>query len=54
MRIVLLAVLLKRKMFCEQFRFNMIIDRNTFEWYIHIEEGRGVSFLSVINKWYMS
>ena len=33
---VFLIILLERKMICEQFRFSMIIDGNTFEWDIHV------------------
>ena len=41
MGIVLLAVLLEREMFCEQFRCNIIIDRKTFETVIDVCKVKG-------------
>ena len=39
--IVLLAVVLKRGMFCEQFRCNIIFDGKTFEAVIDVHKVKG-------------
>ena len=39
--IVLLAVVLERGMFCEQFRCSIIIDRKTFEAVIDVHKVKG-------------
>ena len=39
--IVLLAVVLERGMFCEQFRCSIIIDRKTFEAVIDVRKVKG-------------
>ena len=46
--IVLLAVLLERGMFYKQLTYDIIIDRTTFKWHIHVQRGKGVYEFCVI------
>ena len=39
--IALLAALLERGMFYKQLTYDIIIDRTTFKWYIHVQRGEG-------------
>ena len=41
MGIVLLAILLERGMFYEQLMYDIIIDRTTFKWNIHVQRVKG-------------
>ena len=38
---VLIAILLERVIFCEQFRFHMMIDGNIFEWNVYVQRREG-------------
>ena len=41
MGMVMLAILLERGMFYEQLMYDIIIERTTFTWTIHVQRGKG-------------
>ena len=47
MGIVLLAVVLERGMFCEQFRYNIMIDRKTFEAVVDVHKVKGSEYINL-------
>ena len=51
--IALLAIVLERGIFCEQFRCNIIIDRKTFEAVIDVHKVKGVLIYGVSSLCYV-
>ena len=51
MGIVLLAVVLERGMFCEQFRCNIIVEGKTFEAVIDVCKVKGSEYINLYSIW---